>query len=220
MSTAADCAKASLAAAIAALKAQGAERREPTRLRYIEALARRAHDLAPAVRHRLVGRLDEAITDCQQRLALPEIDSLVVSVEPSINPLRDLLAYIAQQPANSLTASDSPPPDSPRLTSSPPDELKSLSYFRETWSQLSVEQQLAQALAQLPDNAGPLNAHRLILQSLQRMRETAPDHLQRYLSYVDTLLWLEQATNATNPPVKNSGRTEGEPPRPRAKRQK
>ena len=220
MSTAADCDKASLAAAIAALKAHGAERREPIRLRYIEALARRAYDQPPAVRHRLTCRLDEAITACQQRLAQPELDSPVVSVEPNITPLRELLAYIAEQPANSLGPSGSPTPGRPRITSSPGDELKSLTYFRETWSQLSVEQQLAQALAQLPDNAGPLNAHRLILQSLQRMRETAPDHLQRYLSYVDTLLWLEQAHQASNPAAKGTGRPDGDSARPRAKRQK
>ncbi len=75
---------------------------------------------------------------------------------------------------------------------SPARELKSLRYFRSTWSRLSAEQQLAQALAQAPENAGPLNSHLLVLRALQLMQEVSPDYLQRFMSYADTLLWLEQ----------------------------
>ncbi|MBS1157762.1 MAG: hypothetical protein H6R15_181 [Proteobacteria bacterium] len=73
-----------------------------------------------------------------------------------------------------------------------PGELKALSYFRSTWSQLNVEQQLAQALAQAPANAGPLNSHRLALQALTQMRDISPDYLKHFMSYIDTLFWLDQ----------------------------
>jgi len=83
--------------------------------------------------------------------------------------------------------------EAPSGTVSPARELKSLRYFRSTWSRLSAEQQLAQALAQAPENAGPLNSHLLVLRALQLMQDVSPDYLQRFMSYVDTLLWLEQA---------------------------
>jgi hypothetical protein len=82
--------------------------------------------------------------------------------------------------------------ETPSGTVSPVRELKSLRYFRSTWSRLSAEQQLAQALAQAPENAGPLNSHLLVLRALQLMQEVSPDYLQRFMSYADTLLWLEQ----------------------------
>lgn len=82
--------------------------------------------------------------------------------------------------------------EAPSGTVSPARELKSLRYFRSTWSRLSAEQQLAQALAQAPENAGPLNSHLLVLRALQLMQEVSPDYLQRFMSYADTLLWLEQ----------------------------
>ena len=75
----------------------------------------------------------------------------------------------------------------------PAAELKSLRYFRSTWSRLSLEQQLSRALAQAPDNAGPLNSHFLVLQALIRMRDIAPPYLEGFIAHVDALLWLERA---------------------------
>ena len=89
-------------------------------------------------------------------------------------------------------------------------ELKAVRYFRSTWSRLSVDQQLTRSLARLPENAGPLNSQRLVLQSLQLMRDTSPAYLSRFMSYVDALLWLDQA-NLAGPPVQASAsRGEGE----------
>ena len=122
-------------------------------------------------------------------------------------PLAGLLAYMAGQGdgAGQGGAAEPPPAtpvaapavaigtgEAPSGTVSPARELKSLRYFRSTWSRLSAEQQLAQALAQAPENAGPLNSHLLVLRALQLMQEVSPDYLQRFMSYADTLLWLEQ----------------------------
>lgn len=142
-------------------------------------------------------------------------------------PLADLVAYVAERsapapgmngapdsradavPAASL-AKPAAPTDSANATGSAR-ELKSLRYFRSTWSALSVDRQLAQALAQGPENAGPLNSHRLVLRSLQLMRDVAPNYLQRFMSYADALLWLERAeasgapAKKTPPPAKARG---------------
>ena len=71
-------------------------------------------------------------------------------------------------------------------------ELKTLRNFRNTWSKLSADKQVAQALVQAPVNAGPINSHMLVLQSLALMRDISPDYLNRFMSYADTLLCLDQ----------------------------
>ena len=116
----------------------------------------------------------------------------------STSPLAELLAYIGQhaheQPATPHSAAPSPNPQRKARPSAPrAPELKSVAYFRNTWSKLSAEQQLTQTLAQAPENAGPMNSQHLVLRSLQVMRDVAPDYLQGFMSYVDTLIWLEHA---------------------------
>ena len=76
-------------------------------------------------------------------------------------------------------------------------ELRAVRNFRNTWSKLSVNKQVNQALTQAPKNAGPLNSHRVALRSLALMRDTSPDYLNRFMSYVDTLLCLDQGEPVT-----------------------
>ena len=83
-----------------------------------------------------------------------------------------------------------------RLGSAPPDpsEMKSLRRFRETWSKIAAENQVDKAIGRRPQNAGPLNSHLLVLRSLTLMRDLSPDYLRRFLSHLDSLLWLDQAS--------------------------
>jgi len=74
----------------------------------------------------------------------------------------------------------------------PRPELKTIRNFRNTWAKLSVDKQVAQALEQAPKNAGPINSHMLVLRSLALMRDISPDYLNRFMSYADTLLCLDQ----------------------------
>jgi hypothetical protein len=62
---------------------------------------------------------------------------------------------------------------------------------------------VAQALDQAPKNAGPINSHMLVLRSLALMRDIAPDYLNRFMSYVDTLLCLDPDAPA---PAKSAGK--------------
>jgi hypothetical protein len=48
-------------------------------------------------------------------------------------------------------------------------------------------------LATVPKNAGPLNSHHLVHQSLTLMRELSPEYLTQFVSYVETLSWLDRA---------------------------
>jgi hypothetical protein len=80
-------------------------------------------------------------------------------------------------------------------------ELKTLRKFRNTWSKLSADKQVTQALEQAPANAGPINSHMLVLRSLALMRDISPDYLNRFMSYADTLLCLDQGEKEKEKPV-------------------
>jgi hypothetical protein len=92
-------------------------------------------------------------------------------------------------------------------------ELKAVTYYRSTWSKLSAERRLTQSLAKVPDNAGPLNSHHLVHRALILMRDLSPEYLNRFMSYVDALLWIDQANGsmaaaaATAPRTENSKKT-------------
>ena len=92
-----------------------------------------------------------------------------------------------------------------------PPELQALQRFRATWSRLAAEERVQQALAHVPPQAGPLNSSHLVYRALLLMRETAPEYLQRFVPYVDALLWLEHMQAPSVPPAAAARR------KPRAK---
>ena len=128
-------------------------------------------------------------------------------------PLAELVRQLAGHPLDSRDAAVrvQAPADGPG-------ELKSLTYFRRTWSKLSVDQTLSHSLAQAPENAGPLNSHHLVLRALKLMRDISPEYVSRFMSHADTLLWLDQATS-DNAPVKQVVRRETDN-KPKARRRK
>jgi hypothetical protein len=89
--------------------------------------------------------------------------------------------------------------------------------FRNTWSKLSADKQLNKALDQAPKNAGPINSHMLVLRSLALMREISPDYLNRFISYADTLVCLEQAEKAKYAMPKNAAQAQSAK-KPKARR--
>lgn len=179
-----------------ALRERGAGRGNPVRFAYLEALARRAAQQPAAVRQPLIARIvreAEALAERQPAAASPDTGN-----PPPASPLTDLLAYLGEHTLDASTFPSSGTARAPRLSqpkggAAPATELKSVAYFRQTWSKLSTEQQLTQTLAQAPENAGPMNSQHLVLRALQAMRDLSPDYLQGFMSYVDTLIWLEQA---------------------------
>ena len=76
-------------------------------------------------------------------------------------------------------------------------ELKSVRLFRESWSKIHSEQRLTKSINDAPASAGPLNEQRLMIRSLEMMQELSPKYLSRFVGYVDSLLWLEQAGKKT-----------------------
>ena len=183
---------ADLHAALDALRSGGAAERYPVRFAYLEALARRAAAQPEAVRRELTDKFNAMARDLA---TLAEAPIAEAPEEYAASPLSDLLAcidqYAYEQPDTAPSTTNTA-----ALHAQPVPELRSIACFQETWSRLSAEQQLAETLACAPENAGPLNSQHLVLRSLQLMRDIAPDYLQGFMSYVDTLIWLEHASPA------------------------
>ncbi|KQP18803.1 DUF2894 domain-containing protein [Pseudorhodoferax sp. Leaf267] len=181
-------------AAVQAWRARGADRADPVRFRFIEAMAQRAAVQQGQARQLLDARVAALLAAYGQALEqAPPLRSAAGPAKPAPGPLAALTAALAQHAAAQAPAMSSGLP--PSLAG--PAELKSAHYFRSTWSRLSAQRRLTESLARLPDNAGPLNSHRLVHRALSLMRELSPGYLQRFMSHVDALMWLEQAQAAT-----------------------
>ena len=63
----------------------------------------------------------------------------------------------------------------------------------------AAEQRLRQTLAQVPPQAGPLNSHHLVHRALATMQEVSPAYLQRFVTHVEALLWMERRQASANP---------------------
>lgn len=169
--------EATLATAIDALRARGADRADPIRFRLIEALHRRAVAQTGAAQDILNARVNQLLADYASRTSAASVgEGAAPSCQPAPSPFAALLADI----------------DRTRAASTYP-EVGLLDEFRNIWAKLSADAQLRQSLDYaVPSNAGPLNSSSLVHRALVLMRELSPAYLRQFLSYVDTLSWLEQ----------------------------
>jgi len=207
-------------AMIDACRARGDHRRDPVRFRFIEALARRAATHHGETRRILDARLRELLAayadeHSAETLAADGTAGAGQKAKAARGPLAELVDAIAPPapPRGEGTAAGAGVPglSSSSSSSSASHELKTLSYFRSTWSRLSADRRLTQTLAAVPENAGPLNSHQLVHRALVLMRELSPEYLHRFMSHVEALLWLDRA-NA------GSASAGAETPRAEAKR--
>lgn len=205
---------------LASLRKSGAERADPVRFAYLAALVRRAAQQPQPVRRLLNARIAIEAGRLMARHRPHAAAGGQGAASPANSPLAELLAYIEENAAlpepGLLPAALIQPPPHPASEdrARQPAELKSVARFRSTWSRLGAERQLVQTLAQAPENAGPMNSQHLVLRALQVMRDCSPEYLQGFMSYVDTLLWLEHAA-AARPAERRQERTkkgEGQAP--------
>lgn len=190
--------------AIAALRERGAHQLDPVRFRYIEALARRAQVHGGAGRAVLDAKLVEALAQYGQRYVAPLAKPATAAPQPP-GPLAGLLQHMARHAHGQASTARGA-----TLPTARPAEPQALNYFRTTWAKLKLAQQLSRSLAQQPQNAGPLNSHRLVLRSLQMMREISPAYLGRFMAYVEALQWLNQAATVGAAAPDNAARGEGD----------
>lgn len=208
-------------AALEALRRQGGERFDPVRFRFLEAMLRRSAEQQGAVRENLNLRLAKALQAFSERLAkareaADDSPQSPVACGLDGSPLAALLDYIGRLSSPDRMAEEGGAFPGERGEGG--GELRSVSCFRNTWSKLSVDRQLAEALEQAPENAGPLNSHHLVLQSLKLMRDVSPDYLKHFMSYVDALFWLEQADLGRRQGQRNTPGGESDKPRKTSRR--
>lgn len=176
------------------LRAEGAQRHNPARFHYLEVLAQRLPGQPAAVQQVLAQRLEQAVATYAREARSAATAAVAPGAgAPSAAAAPSPLARLNRE----LTARASAEPHAtdPLHTSAGahlPD-MKSVRQFSEVWSKISAEQQVVQALHRGPENAGPLNSHKLVLRSLSLMRALSPDYLRRFMSQMDALLWLDQA---------------------------
>ena len=184
-----------------ALRARGAQRLAPLRFAFAQALARRAAAHQGPVRELLDARLALALADCAAQCGQALAGAGPAGARPAAHgqpgPLGDLVRLLDGQPGAALAGAQDASTAAPQP--GPPAELKSLQQSRSTWARLSVDRQLSRSLAQLPQNPGPLNSQLLALRSLQLMQDIAPAYLQGFVAQVETLLWLEDASQGAAP---------------------
>ncbi|OWW18083.1 DUF2894 domain-containing protein [Noviherbaspirillum denitrificans] len=217
------------AALLAALRAAGAERFDPAGLHYIDALARRAEAHEGSVRRVLDAKLAQAVSRVNERFERAKAEAAEVLAQGvqkhpqaasdlqqlfdagDFRGLRQRAASLGErEQCASLGALvrqlEQHVPETavarPEVHVAPRTELKVIRQFRNTWSKLSVDKQVAKALEQAPKNAGPINSHMLVLRSLAMMRDISPDYLNRFISYADTLLCLDQGEKEKPAPPK------------------
>ena len=165
---------------------------DPVGWHYILVLAERTRTQTGPAQALLQAKLNTAVAQLQLRLAKPQTPSTLPSSlapSPLSALLQDMAAPSAQRP---WSPSGHGRLDNPRVEQ-----------FRQQLGKISVQKQVSQAIAQAPQNAGPINSHMLVLRSLGLMRDLSPDYLNRFMSYVDTLLILEdsgQSKPATKKP--------------------
>ncbi len=139
--------------------------------------------------HRL-SVLIEAYTDDLEKAAskIAPTRSTTALDLPARGALGELVDHIASQAAargDPLAAIDT------AASPSSFPQLDVLAEFKKIWSKARTENQVRQALEQIPTNAGPLNSGNLVHRSLTLMRELSPGYLEQFLSYVDALSWIE-----------------------------
>jgi hypothetical protein len=179
-----------------AWRQRGADRLDPVRFRFIEAMARRAAAHEGEARRLLDARLERLLAEhgaALEKLEPPRRKPTPAA--PAEGGLADLLAHVAERTGVAEGAARSAA------------DLKSLRYFRSTWSRLSADRRLNQSQAKVPENAGPLNSQHLVHRAITLMRDTSPDYLNRLMSYIDTLSWIDQANVSAPPPA--AARPEG-----------
>ncbi|PUE35943.1 DUF2894 domain-containing protein [Limnohabitans sp. Jir72] len=192
-------------ALLESLRVAGAARFDAVGWHYIEALAKRSGGHSGPAQALLNEKLNKALVQFKRRLdAAPQPSSTArqaPSPSPSPSPFAALLSDMARH-APAVQGSLAAPAGPVLKTNAWRAESPKVQQFKKQLSQISVQKQVRQAIAQAPQNAGPINSHMLVLRSLGLMRDASADYLSRFMAHVDTLMCLEETGKASAPAKK------------------
>ncbi|ULU24640.1 DUF2894 domain-containing protein [Dyella terrae] len=175
-------------ATLDAWRARQADRLDPIRFHFMDALEKRAARIDGEAR----GLLDARLAVLIDAYAADLIPSAVSASNDAVSdiaergPFGELIDQLAR-----MAASRNEKPATEPATSAMP-EMELLGEFRKIWSSVRTESQLRQSMEDAPENAGPLNSRALVHRTIALMRELSPGYLQHFLAYIDDLSWIEQ----------------------------
>lgn len=164
-----------LQAQLAALRAADAWRADPIGFQALEKLSLRIADQSAPVQQLLQARLVRALQE-------------LTAQEPATVGAAARIPDKSRRAGSALATLAMPSRRTP--------ELSSVRRFRQAWAQTQAVDRVAQALARKPRNAGPLNSHALVLQTFSLLQAASPQYLRRVVDVVETMHWLERATEA------------------------
>jgi hypothetical protein len=185
---------ASAAARLDALCAAGAARLDPVTVRSLRALAVRIPSHSEPVQQLLLQKFDHALEALARRVRDEPRSADPAPRRLATRPARE--ATLLGQLTEELRASAGRPIATATPATPVRDELPSVERFRRAWAAVRAQAQVAQGAARIPANAGPLNSHALVLQTLSLMQDLSPAYLAHFLRHVESLQWLEQAAAA------------------------
>ena len=104
------------------------------------------------------------------------------------------LDALLQRQEEAVIASFASPPDGQCAPISVTDKRFRAFHFLETsWAKHHAETLVTHAINHVPENPGHLNSQMLVTRCLCAMRKLAPAYLRRWVSHMETLLWIEGA---------------------------
>lgn len=185
------------------LRNGGANQADPVRFRYLEALALRLQ--AKGLQHtRHWQKLEQAIAD--YRANYPLAAQPAQSTEATLcSPLSDLLDRLNQpldapatEPRSTFeqlvfgTTEEGTEAAQAALPVSMHQPLKAMAKVSAGREEQALLNRIRNAIEQVPKDAGPINAHRLVSRAMAEMQTLSPAYLNRLVSYTDTLMALER----------------------------
>jgi hypothetical protein len=175
---------------------------DPVGWHYCEQLLQRANIATGLTRDLLLAKREKALSEMNARWVAQSL-----SAEPDAAPEDALPSPLAQLLQEMTPAAGETRPNQPNSWRA---ESPRIQQFRKQLGQISVQKQVSKAMAQAPQNAGPINSHMLVLRSLSLMREASPEYLGRFMVYLDTLLCLDAplASKPLNPKKRTPGRSD------------
>jgi hypothetical protein len=175
---------------------EGADRLDPVRFHFLDALARRTAGHSGQARRilddRLAGLVEVFASDLERAVGRDGAAAAASHAGPhraAPGPLAALVDHIA---GHAAVDTDGPVANAVATWRASYPDLALVDDFREIWARVSTERQLRQSMAQVPQNPGPLNSSHLVHRSLSAMRELSPGYLRQFLSYLDALSWMDR----------------------------
>lgn len=193
---------------LATLKANGDHHFDPVRYNHMCQLSKNADKARERIQTKLYSKvlalLDEYQNDLngskENACRLPRRSQTQIFLKDLHQTLNDRnRRHANSDPSNVITEQLLEKEDSSLLEAGfdtlnkQPNELQAYTLYRESKKQFETDALVDAIVNNNPDELGPLNPQKLLIRSLESMRELSPHYLNRFVGYIDTLVRLEKS---------------------------